>query len=909
MRRPRLRSRRRRTVAALLALTVVVVGVAVAFGVGRSATVRTQVQTLAGTPEPGQGAVRLDTTLYLPDRTPAPAVLLAHGFGGSKDDLGGQARDLARHGYVVLAYTARGFGASGGLIHLDAPAYEVADARLMIDYLATRREVVLDAPGDPRVGVAGSSYGGALALLTGGYDRRVDAIAADITWNSLLSALLPNAVTTPAGSAGDGVFKKLWAGYLFGSAGPTAGAGSGSSVGGSGGSSGSSSDSGANAGVSAACGRFAAQLCRAYQQLAQGGVVDPSLATLLRESSPAGVVDRITAPTLLTQGEQDSLFPLSEADANARGITAHGTPVSVLWRAGGHDTGSGTDVSQSATRQWFDDALHGRKVTSDFTMTLRGAGISAQTGDRVSQTLTAPAGYPGIIARSGAGPDPDPHQQVTVHGTAQEISAPAGGSPAAISSLPGLSNLLDLGSGVTGLSALTSIPGQIAAFDSDPLPARMIVTGPSSVSMSVTSSTTDATLFVSLRDIAPDGTPTLPSQLVDPVRLTGLTRNQAEQVTVSLPSVVSQVESGHRLRLVVASTDQGYLLPTDPRTYRVALRGGSAVVSVPVIRTRSGSNGRPWLWLVVGLLTAAVAALAATALASGPRRKRADVRSGGGAVAGAGPAAAADLAPVVVTDLAKEYRDGFRAVDGVSFRVERGQIVGLLGPNGAGKTTTLRVLMGLIAPTSGQVEIFGAPIRPGSPVLSRVGAFVEGPGLLPHLSGRANLRLFWAASGRPAADAQFETALEIAGLGSSVDRKVKTYSQGMRQRLAIAQSMLGLPELLLLDEPTNGLDPPQIAEMRLVLRSYADTGRTVVISSHLLAEVEQTCTHVVVMHRGRLVAAGSVREIAGTDAVTLSVADPAAARAVLQQAGMESTEVPARRALEDVFLELVGDGS
>ncbi len=149
--------------------------------------------------------------------------------------------------------------------------------------------------------------------------------------------------------------------------------------------------------------------------------------------------------------------------------------------------------------------------------------------------------------------------------------------------------------------------------------------------------------------------------------------------------------------------------------------------------------------------------------------------------------------------------------------------------------------------------------------------------------------------------------LEIAGLGSSIERRVKTYSHGMQQRLAIAQSMLGLPEVLILDEPTNGLDPPQIAEMRLVLASYAATGRTVILSSHLLAEVEQTCTHVVVMHRGRLVAAGSVAEVAGSSAMQLAVDEPDRAVRVLAAAGIEAAAVPARRALEDVFLDLMGE--
>ena len=257
-------------------------------------------------------------------------------------------------------------------------------------------------------------------------------------------------------------------------------------------------------------------------------------------------------------------------------------------------------------------------------------------------------------------------------------------------------------------------------------------------------------------------------------------------------------------------------------------------------------------------------------------------------------------------NLVKSYRGRGRVVKGVSYDVSPGEIVGLLGPNGAGKTTTLRVLMGLIRPTSGTVHVFGELIEAGAPVLSRIGAFIEGPGLLPHLSGRDNLRLFWAATGRPPADAEFDTALEIAGLGESVDRKVRTFSHGMRQRLAIAQAMLGLPELLVLDEPTNGLDPLQIAEMREVLRRYAETGRTVVISSHLLAEVEQTCSHVVVMHNGRLIAVGSVAEIAAAGGMHLMVKDPSQAQETLAAAGIDSQLVPARRSLEDIFIEMVG---
>ena len=230
-----------------------------------------------------------------------------------------------------------------------------------------------------------------------------------------------------------------------------------------------------------------------------------------------------------------------------------------------------------------------------------------------------------------------------------------------------------------------------------------------------------------------------------------------------------------------------------------------------------------------------------------------------------------DLAgtPLVVDGLVKTYADGVRAVDGVTFRAEPGQVVGLLGPNGAGKTTTMRMIVGLIRPDAGAVYVGGESVHAGADVLADVGAFIEGPGFLPHLSGMANLRAYWAATGRPAEEARLDEALEIAGLGSAVHRQVRGYSQGMRQRLGIAQAMLGLPPLLLLDEPTNGLDPPQIRAMRKVLADYAAAGRTVVISSHLLAEIELTCSHVVVMQRGRVILTGAVSELTSSDSLTM----------------------------------------
>ena len=488
-------------------------------------------------------------------------------------------------------------------------------------------------------------------------------------------------------------------------------------------------------------------------------------------------------------------------------------------------------------------------------------------------------------------------ETVTIQGPPQQISAPAGGNPAAVSVLPQLGNALDAAQGAGAsnpLQSISSLSGQVARFASDPLPDRMLVAGASTVRLVVTAATTtDAILFIGLHDVGSDSD-VLPSGLVRPgaIDRPGAGRGPGGDAD---PAVSGAADRGRTPARAHGCHDRPRL-PTARRPAHLHSRargGGTQPLTVATVDGHTVRPGRPLAWLITGVVAVL---LVIAGVAWWARRRRRASRPD------------PDLAevPIAIHDLVKEYSDGFRAVDGVTFRVERGQVVGLLGPNGAGKTTTLRMLVGLITPTRGQIHVFGQPIQPGAAVLSRIGAFIEGPGFLPHLSGRENLRLFWEASGRPLDDADFETALQIAGLGTSIDRKVKTYSHGMRQRLAIAQAMLGLPELLVLDEPTNGLDPPQIAEMREVLQRYALTGRTVMISSHLLAEVEQTCTHVVVvMHKGALIAAGSVHDIAGNGRMQLAVPDPARAAQVLAGAGISAETVPARRALEDVFLDLV----
>jgi ABC-2 type transport system ATP-binding protein len=192
------------------------------------------------------------------------------------------------------------------------------------------------------------------------------------------------------------------------------------------------------------------------------------------------------------------------------------------------------------------------------------------------------------------------------------------------------------------------------------------------------------------------------------------------------------------------------------------------------------------------------------------------------------------------------------------------------------------MLVGLVHPTEGTSKLFGETVHPGLPALRRVGTLVESPGFVPHASGMKNLELFWRAGGQKMSEADLGGALEVADLGDAIHRKVKTYSHGMKQRLGIAQALLGRPDLLILDEPTTGLDPQQMREMRELVRSIAERGATVLLSSHLLGEVEQVCSHAAIVSGGHVVASGTVDELMGSATVVyLEVDDVVRARAVL----------------------------
>ncbi|MDX3747784.1 ABC transporter ATP-binding protein [Streptomyces sp. AK08-02] len=283
-----------------------------------------------------------------------------------------------------------------------------------------------------------------------------------------------------------------------------------------------------------------------------------------------------------------------------------------------------------------------------------------------------------------------------------------------------------------------------------------------------------------------------------------------------------------------------------------------------------------------------------------------------------------DDAVIVTRALTKRYRGGQLAVDALDLTVPAGSVFGFLGPNGSGKTTTIRMLMGLIEPTSGTARVLGRPMpRATRAVLPHVGALIEGPALYGFLSGRDNLVRYDAAD--PTADprtrrARVATALDRVGLTAAAGKKAKAYSLGMKQRLGLAAALLQPRRLLVLDEPTNGLDPQGMREIRSLVRELALDGTTVFLSSHLLDEIEQVCTHAAVMAQGRLITQGAVAELAAgaRGRLVVTTPDPADAARVLKEQGVGDVvvtddrvtgEVPDRdRELAELNAALVGAG-
>ena len=535
--RPRVTRARLITSGVVLVLAVALVGWAVVPTPASYTTTEAMIPVQTG--PAGNETVTLDTTLYLPRAAgadnPVPAILLAHGFGGTKQSVAQDARDFADRGYAVLTWTAQGMGRSTGEIHLNSPDYEIRDAQRLLDWLAARTDIQRDGSGDPRVGVVGGSYGGALALMLAGQDQRVDAIVPMITWNDLANAFLPE--STGAGPD-QGVFKKQWAGLFFGRGGSSSIADAvGAAVAGAGVANGSGDAASIlPGGLDPACGRFAKDVCDAYLDVATTGHATPGTIDLLRRSSPAPILNKITAPTLLIQGQADSLFPLSEAEANYRGIAATGTAVRMDWFSGGHDGGEGPQADRDRLRfltiTWLDHYLmnKGDEPGTGFTFS-RVSGFDPDTR-RITTTGFKTDEFPD---RAGGQP-----VGISLTGPPQQIANPPDGNPAAITTLPGAGSFSSALQGVA-----LEIPGQNAIFYSQPLETNTDVVGTPTVQIRAASPTGEAVLFVKLYDLDPDSGATLPFGLTAPVRLTGLptTLEDATPVTVTLPGIVHRFEA------------------------------------------------------------------------------------------------------------------------------------------------------------------------------------------------------------------------------------------------------------------------------------------------------------------------------------------------------------------------------
>jgi predicted acyl esterase len=520
--------------------------------------------------------------------TPQPAILTTHGFGGSKDDQAGLARRFAEHDYVVLAYSGLGFGGTQCKIHLDDPDWDGQAARQLVDYLAGRRAdidgdrldmVALDGPGDPKVGMFGGSYGGHVQFAAAAVDDRIDALVPAITWNDLDYALAPtNAGLTPGtGTPGTGtsdepgVFKRMWA-DLFAALGILRGA----------------EHALGDPRRLTGCPNFADQICPALVEANVAGFPSAQTRAMLRHASVASYVEKVRAPTLLLQGQDDTLFNLQEAIATYRALDAQGTPVRMVWQSWGHSgqTPAPGEIDLSGARDPM-TTYEGRRVLDWFAYWLRDDHTAslgpplAYFRDWIRYDGAAPAGAEPAYGTADAYPvgrtrqlylsgdrrlTPVPGEVVAGAQTWVNLAA---GVPSSYSELP---------------PELEAIPpydtaGTHAAWTTTPLTDDVDTVGVPTLDVRLRSplaGVTQATgpggrlvVFAKLYDVAPDGALTLVHRLVSPVRVADVT--DPSPLHIELPGIVHRWPAGHRIRVVLAASDAVYanntaVLPVTVRT-------------------------------------------------------------------------------------------------------------------------------------------------------------------------------------------------------------------------------------------------------------------------------------------------------------------------------------------------------
>lgn len=535
-----------------------------------AATGQYTVTALKFTVQTGGRTCTVDADLYRPagaDRAhPAPAVLATNGFGGSKAD--GQTdaigKAFAQRGYVSLVYSGLGFGRSGCLISLDDPTIDGLAAAQLVDFLGGKRAaddgtqadfVTLDAPGDPRIGMVGGSYGGAIQLATAAVDHRVDALVPMITWNDLSYSLAPNNV---AGHRSvPGAFKWQWANgfYLIGEGQPLLEP--------------SLDPSRIN---SLACLHFVTKACETVRTLNSGSYPAERTAELLayaRSVSPVSYLSRVKAPTLLVQGQADSLFNLNEATATYKSLKAQGTTTKMIWQSWGHSGGTSDPAAGelNLSQGNLESSYVGRRILAWFDRYL-GRRTDVDTGPAFAyyrDWITDPNGTYATADRlpapsrtlylSGDGKLVDNRRKVT-RGSRTYTNWPVATSHSE-NSLYGVLGLPD--------PAPYDTKGTHLGWTSEPLKRTTDVVGAPRAMLKVVSPKAERTqnsgnaadrlvLFAKLYDIAPDGTKTLVHRLVAPVRVPDVTKS----FTVTLPGIVHRYEKGHRLRFVVAASDGAY---------------------------------------------------------------------------------------------------------------------------------------------------------------------------------------------------------------------------------------------------------------------------------------------------------------------------------------------------------------
>lgn len=555
---------------AALALTLgAVLTAPLALTAPATATGQYTVTALKFTVQAGGRTCAVDADLYRPtdvDRTrTAPAVLATNGFGGSKSDGSTDAigKAFAERGYVSLVYSGLGFGRSGCLISLDDPAIDGAAASRLIDFLGGTRAaddgtradfVTLDAPGDPRVGMLGGSYGGAIQLATAAVDHRVDALVPLITWNDLAYSLDPN---NAVGSGGvPGAFKWQWTNgfYTIGEGQPLLEP--------------NLDPSRVN---SFACLHFVTRACDTVRTLNSGRYPADSTAEMLAYAhsvSPRSYLNRVTAPTLLVQGQADSLFNLNEATATYRALQAQGTPTRMIWQSWGHSGGLNDpaagelDLAQGNLETsyvgrrilaWFDRYLGKKDVGTGPALAYYRDWITDP--DNTYATADRVPALNRTLYLSGDGKLVDNRSKVTRGSrTYTNWLTPSSHSE---SSLTGVLGIPD--------PAPYDTKGTYLGWTSEPLTRTTDVVGAPSATLEVVSPKAERTqdsgdaadklvLFAKLYDVAPDGTKTLVHRLVAPVRVPDVTRS----FTVTLPGIVHRYEKGHRLRFVIAASDDAY---------------------------------------------------------------------------------------------------------------------------------------------------------------------------------------------------------------------------------------------------------------------------------------------------------------------------------------------------------------